>query len=136
VRNRVAAGSVRTRLILGVVTVLLLLGVGFAVAGRTTGEATPARSGLPTVEAADLPPEARHTLTLIDSGGPFPFVRDGAVFANRERLLPRRNQGYYREYTVPTPGRDDRGARRIVAGDRGDRYYTSDHYRSFREVAR
>jgi ribonuclease T1 len=135
VRNRVTAGSVRTRLILGVVTALLLIGVGFAVAGRT-GEATPARSGLPTVEVADLPPEARRTLALIDGGGPFPFARDGAVFGNRERLLPRRNEGYYREYTVPTPGRDDRGARRIVAGDVGDRYYTSDHYRSFREVAR
>ena len=82
----------------------------------------------------DLPPEARRTLALIDAGGPFPYARDGLVFRNRERLLPSRPGGYYREYTVQTPGARDRGARRIVAGEGGERYYTADHYRSFMRI--
>ncbi len=99
--------------------------------------ATPTRGppatidGLPTILPADLPPEARETLALIDQGGPFPFSRDGVTFQNRERLLPRQPQGYYQEYTVITPGSRDRGARRIVAGENGERYYTDDHYASF-----
>jgi ribonuclease T1 len=83
------------------------------------------------VGVASLPPEARQTLERIKSGGPFPYLRDGAVFGNREGLLPRRARSYYREYTVPTPGARDRGARRIVAGSGGDYYYTPDHYRTF-----
>jgi ribonuclease T1 len=82
----------------------------------------------------DLPPEARQTLALIRAGGPFPYQRDGSVFGNREGLLPRRSRGYYREYTVRTPGARDRGARRIVAGKGGEFYYTADHYRSFRRI--
>jgi ribonuclease T1 len=82
----------------------------------------------------DLPPEARATLSLIRAGGPFPYARDGVVFGNREALLPKRPRGYYREYTVPTPGARDRGARRIVAGRDGELYYTDDHYRSFRRI--
>ena len=73
-----------------------------------------AGSGLPVVELADLPPEAAETLALIDAGGPFPEDEDGDVFQNREELLPDHPMGYYKEYTVPTPGSDDRGARRIV----------------------
>ncbi|ENO89761.1 ribonuclease domain-containing protein [Thauera linaloolentis] len=85
---------------------------------------------------AGLPPEALETIALIQNGGPFPYRKDGSVFQNRERLLPHKARGYYREYTVPTPGARDRGARRIVTG--GDPpehfYYTPDHYRSFRQV--
>ena len=81
-----------------------------------------------------LPPEARHTVALIKAGGPFPYQRDGAVFHNREGVLPERGRGYYREYTVKTPGAKDRGARRIVAGQGGEFYYTDDHYRSFRRI--
>ena len=81
-----------------------------------------------------LPGEARHTLALIEAGGPFPYARDGAVFGNREGQLPRRGRDYYREYTVKTPGARDRGARRIVAGRGGEYYYTDDHYRSFRRI--
>lgn len=92
------------------------------------------RSGLPVVALADLPGEARQTLDLIARGGPFPYQRDGVAFGNRERLLPAKPRGYYREYTVPTPGENDRGARRLVVGAAGERYYTGDHYRSFREV--
>lgn len=81
-----------------------------------------------------LPPEARQTLALIKAGGPFPYKQDGRVFGNREGLLPKRHRGYYREYTVRTPGARDRGARRIVAGQGGEYYYTDDHYRSFRRI--
>lgn len=87
------------------------------------------------VRVGELPPEARATLALIQKGGPFPYSRDGVVFNNREGQLPRRSRGYYHEYTVPTPGARDRGARRIVLGERGEIYYTDDHYRSFRRVA-
>ncbi|MFD7407527.1 ribonuclease domain-containing protein [Streptomyces sp. NPDC059866] len=89
-----------------------------------------------TVREAELPAEARETLRLIDQGGPFPYARDGAVFGNFERLLPTHERGYYREYTVRTPGSRDRGARRIVTGRGGEIYYTDDHYDSFRAVLR
>lgn len=92
------------------------------------------RPPLPVVVEADLPPEARDTLRLIERGGPFPYRRDGIEFGNRERRLPLRGRGFYKEYTVPTPGSSDRGARRIVTGRDGARYYTSDHYRSFRRI--
>ena len=85
---------------------------------------------------ADLPPEAQETLARIEAGGPFPYKQDGRVFHNRERLLPQRARGYYREYTVKTPGARDRGARRIVGGRGGEYYYTRDHYRSFRRIVR
>ncbi|MEZ4664163.1 MAG: ribonuclease domain-containing protein [Caldilineaceae bacterium] len=91
---------------------------------------------MPLVFYAELPPEAQATIALIDSNGPFPYAKDGVTFQNRERILPRRPNGYYREYTVITPGGGDRGARRIVAGDDGELYYTDDHYDSFREVVR
>jgi ribonuclease T1 len=93
------------------------------------------RRPVPVVSASELPPEARRTLELITRGGPFPHPRDGVVFSNRERRLPRRPRGYYREYTVPTPGARDRGARRIVAGEAGEAYYSDDHYRTFVRVA-
>lgn len=95
---------------------------------------TAAPGGLATVAASALPAEARRTLRLIDQGGPFPYDRDGTVFGNVERILPRHPRGWYREYTVPTPGERDRGARRIVAGQDGTRYYTADHYDSFAVV--
>ncbi|MET9347431.1 ribonuclease domain-containing protein [Streptomyces termitum] len=91
-------------------------------------------SGLPTVRPEALPPEARATLALIAKGGPYPYAKDGTVFGNFERVLPKRPRGYYHEYTVKTPGSRDRGARRIVTGRDGDAYYTDDHYESFREV--
>lgn len=83
---------------------------------------------------AELPAQGVQTLELIDEGGPFPYDRDGVTFQNREGILPSRPSGFYREYTVITPGSKDRGARRIVAGDDGSRFYTDDHYDSFREV--
>lgn len=86
------------------------------------------------VHLKQLPAEARQTLSLIRAGGPFPYSQDGKTFQNREKLLPRQERGYYREYTVKTPGAKDRGARRIVAGRGGEFYYTEDHYRSFRRI--
>ena len=83
---------------------------------------------------SDLPPEAQQTVKRIRAGGPFPYDRDGVVFGNRERLLPLKSRGYYHEYTVPTPGAADRGARRIVKGAAGELYYTENHYRSFRRI--
>ena len=81
-----------------------------------------------------LPAEARQTLALIQANGPFPYQQDGRTFNNREKLLPSRERGYYREFTVKTPGARDRGARRIVSGKGGEYYYTDDHYRSFKRV--
>jgi ribonuclease T1 len=86
------------------------------------------------VEKKQLPQEAIVTVTLIRKGGPFPYERDGAVFSNRERVLPARERGWYREFTVKTPGERTRGARRIVAGRDGTLYYTDDHYRSFKRI--
>jgi ribonuclease T1 len=91
-------------------------------------------SDLPAIAYGDLPPEAHDTIALIESDGPFPFSRDGITFQNRERILPRHPEGYYREYTVITPGSNDRGARRIVTGEAGEMYYTDDHYGSFSEI--
>jgi ribonuclease T1 len=84
--------------------------------------------------AGALPREALETISLIERGGPFPYPRDGIVFMNRERLLPQHPGGYWHEYTVPTPGESDRGARRIIHGAGGEFYYTGDHYASFRRV--
>ncbi|SRR5258706_1823861 len=86
------------------------------------------------IALAELPREARQTLEAIKRGGPFAFERDGVVFGNYERRLPPRNRGYYREYTVPTPGERHRGARRIVAGAHAEYYYSDDHYRTFRRI--
>ena len=102
-----------------------------SAASREPAPAPRDTSGLPSVEVADLPAEARHTLELISAGGPYPYTRDGVVFQNRERLLPRKAGGYYHEYTVPTPGEGDRGARRIITGKAGELYWTPDHYASF-----
>lgn len=138
-----------------------LAAAAFAVLLFASGADATARGAFPVTEirTGDLPREAQETLQLIKRGGPFPYARDGSVFGNREQLLPTRARGYYREYTVRTPGARDRGARRIVAGgciasaraDRhrasreagpyyvapcagGEYYYTDDHYASFKRI--
>lgn len=125
--------------------------IGLATAGllNVTGglDATWARDNRASVESAspstvllgELPKEARHTHQLIRQGGPFPYDKDGTVFGNRERLLPSFPRGFYREYTVRTPGVTHRGARRIVCGGQVPTqpqqcYYTADHYASFRRI--
>ena len=100
----------------------------------TPGSGPTPDSGLGTIAESQLPQEGRETLELVRAGGPFPYDRDGITFGNREGILPDRSRGYYREYTVPTPGESDRGARRIVGGQDGDRYYTDDHYASFAQI--
>jgi ribonuclease T1 len=96
-----------------------------------------------TIGVRELPPEGRETLQLIKQGGPFPHPKkDGSTFGNFEKRLPQKPRGYYREYTVPTPGAKNRGARRIVAGQgtcgdvrcSGEYWYTADHYKTFRRI--
>jgi len=94
----------------------------------------PAPDALPEIAASELPEQARQTIALIRKGGPFPYERDGVVFGNIEKRLPVQARGYYREYTVRTPGAKSRGARRIVAGKGGELYYTDDHYNSFKRI--
>ena len=115
----------------------LVLGVVFGGVAHARGVVT----DLGTVGLAQLPEQARQTEQLIRSGGPFPYSKDGTVFGNRERMLPRERRGYYREYTVKTPGSRDRGARRIICGGEKPKapdacYYTADHYASFKRIAR
>jgi ribonuclease T1 len=111
-----------------------LLGPVFASASAAPAPLLLADAGT-RVSLDSYPAEERsaieQTLALIDAGGPFPYRQDGTVFSNREHLLPAEAHGYYHEYTVPTPGSADRGARRIVMGNQGEAYYTDDHYRSF-----
>ncbi|MFZ5546907.1 MAG: ribonuclease domain-containing protein [Pseudomonadota bacterium] len=109
-----------------------------ALEARTLQDPSAAAS-FPSVQLAALPPEAQATERLIRAGGPFPYAKDGSVFGNRERLLPRKPRGFYREYTVKTPGARNRGARRIVCGGQPPTrpeacYYTDDHYASFRRI--
>ncbi|MBO9827069.1 ribonuclease [Xanthomonas sp. A2111] len=98
------------------------------------GKATPAADTAAPDLPAFLPPEARATVALILRGGPFPHRQDGSVFGNRENRLPAQPRGYYREYTVETPGLSHRGARRIITGGTPPQvwYYSDDHYDSFR----
>jgi ribonuclease T1 len=126
--------------------VLLLLGL----LGGAPGWSAQSPGARPTLltdsQGSDLVPLDRfpaeerraieRTLALIDAGGPFPWRQDGSPFRNREHLLPDRGPSGYREYTVPTPGAVDRGARRIVAGRDGEAYYSNDHYRSFHRIRR
>ena len=109
---------------------------GTSVQARTPGQPGPAV----TVALATLSAQAQATHRLILSGGPFPYSKDGTVFGNRERLLPTKARGHYREYTVKTPGSRDRGARRIICGGKAPTqpdncFYTDDHYTSFRQIA-
>lgn len=106
-----------------------------ASASVETGGTDP-ESGLPWVREDDLPVEVQATLALIDQGGPFPNAKDGSVFHNFEGVLPARDDGYYREYTVLTPGSTSRGARRIVTGSGEEYYWTEDHYASFERILR
>ena len=119
-----------SRVLLVLLAVLLPVGCSSTA---TTGAGTTA-TGI--VKLSQLPAEARRTVALIDQGGPFPYAKDGVVFGNYEKLLPRQKRGFYHEYTVSTPGSRDRGARRIVTGQDGEIYYTDDHYKSFRTVLR
>lgn len=114
----------------------LLLAVGFLSPALVHPKEAPEAVG--TIKLADLPPQGRETYARVRQGGPFPYQKDGSVFGNRERLLPQQKRGYYREYTVTTPGASTRGSRRIVCGGQPKVpdacYYTADHYASFRKI--
>ncbi len=124
---------------------ILLVGAGIALWAPYFGHAPTAGiaqahaaatglSRIETIPVTALPLEAKETLAFIKKGGPFPYSKDGTVFGNREKRLPPKPRGYYKEYTVKTPGSRTRGARRIVAGQGGDHYYTDDHYNTFRLI--
>lgn len=121
---------------------LVLTGLFLSVAltsGHVIAKETPGFATDSVVSLNSLPPQARTTYQLVLQGGPFPYDKDGSVFGNRERLLPLQTRGFYREYTVKTPGERSRGARRIVCGGEEPRlpkqcFYTQDHYASFREI--
>jgi ribonuclease T1 len=133
--------------VLVLLVALLVTGCSLLAGGGATTQPT---SGVPTAPTAvtefpagwsggtigveALPPQAIDTLLLIEEGGPFPYDQDGSTFQNREGILPDAPRGHYREYTVETPGSPDRGARRIVTGRDGERYYTDVHYDSFRFI--
>lgn len=130
--------TIASAAVVGVAAVAGLGAAATAVLARDNAGPAPG-SAQASVRLSDLPDEARRTDRLIRAGGPFPYAKDGTVFGNRERLLPRQPRGHYREYTVPTPGARDRGARRIVCGGERPRepeacYYTQDHYASFRRI--
>jgi len=112
----------------------LLLGPLFLASPVLGRGETPSNAAPAVVSAAELPEQARQTIALIRKGGPFPYERDGVVFGNFEKRLPVQARGYYREYTVRTPGAKSRGARRVVAGRGGELYYTDDHYNSFKRI--
>jgi guanyl-specific ribonuclease Sa len=119
--------------LVALVVLIAALAVGYGVRalhGDDSGH--PAISG---VALSALPPQAAHTVGLIQHGGPFPYPNDdGVVFHNLEHRLPAEPDGFYREYTVPTPGSPDRGARRIITGENGEFWYTNDHYATFERV--
>jgi ribonuclease T1 len=92
------------------------------------------QEGLSVIAVAELPVEARDTLRAIKQGGPFSYPRDGVVFNNFEQVLPKRQRGYYHEYTVITPGVHNRGVRRIISGETNEFYYTADHYQTFKRI--
>ncbi len=130
---------------LGAVILVVALAAGiWLVSGREPGTSTGAPDssrqpsadalGTPYIEVADLPVPAVEVLRRIAAGGPFDYSQDGSMFNNFEALLPDQPRGYYREYTVTTPGSDDRGAWRIVTGENGERYWTDDHYASFSRI--
>jgi ribonuclease T1 len=118
---------------------MIARGASCSHSARARGVRRPRSAAAPAARdrasrAAQLPPEAHATIALIRKGGPFPYAKDGAVFGNREGQLPRQKRGYYKEYTVKTPGERTRGARRIIAGRGGELYYTEDHYNHFRRI--
>ena len=129
-------------LALALAAVLALAGCGSGSSSSKTSPAssTPASAskpaGMSAIAEASLPAEARDVIKRIDDGGTFQYRQDGVTFQNREGLLPAEPRGYYREYTVATPGAADRGPRRLILGRHGELYYTPDHYRSFLWVVR
>jgi ribonuclease T1 len=130
--------SSRRRVTTALVGLLMLVAGSWlghhALADPPTGGrpvAVSSTAGLPVRKLSQLPAQATQVWQLIRHGGPFPYRQDGGVFGNREARLPSRQPGFYREYTVPTPGQHDRGPRRLITGGAEELYYTGDHYVTF-----
>ena len=126
---------------LGLANILTVLVLSAAAVSGQGAQARESAALHQTVSLATLPSEAQETERLIRAGGPFPYEKDGSRFGNRERLLPVKARGYYRDYTVKTPGARNRGARRIVCGGQQPTqpdacFYTEDHYSSFRRIVK
>jgi guanyl-specific ribonuclease Sa len=121
--------SLRRRPLVALILLIVLLLAGYTA--RAVHDRQPAPHA---VALSTLPVQARQTVTLIKSGGPFPYPEDGSVYDNRNRRLPAEPLGYYHEYTVPTPGEADRGERRIITARNGTYNWTADHYVSFRRI--
>lgn len=118
---------------LALIALLAVLAIGYLIHAATGSHHGGLQQG--TVALSSLPPQATQTVQLIEQGGPFPYPQDGEIFNNAEHRLPEEPRGYYHEYTVPTPGSPDRGARRIITGAANrDFYYTPDHYETFHRV--
>lgn len=100
----------------------------------TSATASSSTADLNSIRDAAERDQVRSIIDAIDAGGPFRYSKDGSTWQNRERRLPKQRPGHYREYTVDTPGSDDRGARRIIAGAEHEIYYTRDHYDSFTQL--
>ena len=131
-----ASWSSLTRVLRSWITAVLLA----SVAAGSAAVAKDRPENLGAIALQSLPDEARQTYRLIHSGGPFAYAKDGIVFSNREQYLPPHARGWYREYTVTTPGARDRGARRIVCGGEPPTrpeacWYSADHYTSFNRIA-
>lgn len=126
------------RPLVALVALVAALAVGYGVRTwdeHSTGGPSPTATSVAAVPLSQLPPQAARTVHLIERGGPFPYPdNDGVVFHNFEHRLPSEPDGYYHEYTVPTPNSPDRGARRIIAGADGEFWYTGDHYETFERV--
>ena len=136
VRSEVSVAGWFRRACIAPALALAVLGV---TAGIAHARQDTVQSELAQIRLDRLPPEAVQVHRLIHAGGPFPYEKDGTVFGNRERRLPQKERGHYREYTVQTPGSRDRGARRIVCGGAAPTqpeacYYTADHYASFARI--
>jgi guanyl-specific ribonuclease Sa len=134
------------RPLVALVALVLALAVGYGVKALNADDDGPAHplpgsastspsAASSSVALSALPAQVAATVRLVERGGPFPYPHnDGVVFHNNERHLPREPDGYYREYTVPTPGSTDRGARRLIIGKPGEYWYTGDHYETFQRV--
>ena len=120
-------------------SLLMGLGVQTAQARRALPDTAQQATASDTIALSALPRAGQSVYQRIVQGGPFDYGKDGTVFGNRERQLPAQQRGFYHEYTVPTPGARNRGARRIVCGGKDARrpetcFYTQDHYQSFQLI--
>jgi guanyl-specific ribonuclease Sa len=108
---------------------------GGAAPATPAAPAAPPALKTPAGLGAEETQAIKDQYALIEKGGPFNYPKkDGSEFKNKEGRLPAKPAGYYKEYTVDTPGASNRGARRIITGDGGEAYYTNDHYGTFDQM--